>query len=292
MADEMNYYLSLSGGKDSLAAALYLQEQDIPYTAMFFDTGWEHPLTYRYLLDYLPSVVGPIEWVTAELPQLSELAEKWAQRIEELLDHPKGEPSGFVRHVLHNKISPGPKRRYCTRKLKIDALKAAFRKHDNPHRVNVVGIRAAESVARSKLSEREISTSLDCMVWRPLIKWTEKDVIDIHHRHNVRPNPLYLRHSKRVGCFPCIFANKADLKVVNEDPTRVKVLIMLEEALTEIRLENGGQFGALLRRRVPGRPDAPIQDVLAWSKTSHGGRQVPMFDTEELGCVSWGLCER
>ena len=289
---KMEHYLSLSGGKDSLAAALFLREQGIEATNLFFDTGWEHPDTYRYLMDYLPTVVGDIQWVSADLPQLSEEAEEWAKRIEKLLDHPKGSPSGFVRLVLHNRISPGPKRRYCTRKLKIDALKKAFAQNPSPYRVNVVGIRAEESIARSKLSEREISTSLDCIVWRPLIKWTTQDVIDIHKRHGIAPNPLYLGRSKRVGCYPCIFANKGDLRVVAEDPARVEVLRLLEEGLTKLREKAGGKFGALLRRRVPGDPDAPIDEVLRWSQTARGGKQFALFDREEMGCVSWGVCER
>jgi len=34
--------LSLSGGKDSTAAALWLREQGIPHVRLFMDTGWEH----------------------------------------------------------------------------------------------------------------------------------------------------------------------------------------------------------------------------------------------------------
>ena len=36
---------AFSGGKDSTALLLWLREQGIDYTAVFCDTGWEHPLT-------------------------------------------------------------------------------------------------------------------------------------------------------------------------------------------------------------------------------------------------------
>lgn len=34
--------LSASGGKDSTAAGLLLVEHDLPFQAVFADTGWEH----------------------------------------------------------------------------------------------------------------------------------------------------------------------------------------------------------------------------------------------------------
>jgi hypothetical protein len=37
----------------------------------------------------------------------------------------------------------------------------------------------------------------------------------------------------------------------------------------------------------------PIDKVIEWSKTSHGGRQMELFDLpeSERGCLRWGLCE-
>ena len=52
--------VSVSGGKDSTATCLYLQEIGLPYKSIFFDTGWEHASTYQYLTDYLPTKIGPI----------------------------------------------------------------------------------------------------------------------------------------------------------------------------------------------------------------------------------------
>ena len=40
---------SVSGGKDSTAMLLALREADIPFRAVFADTGWEAPETYAYL---------------------------------------------------------------------------------------------------------------------------------------------------------------------------------------------------------------------------------------------------
>ena len=46
----------------------------------------------------------------------------------------------------------------------------------------------------------------DAEVWRP-DTLERGEVIEIHHRHGLRPNPLYLLGATRV-CWPCIFARK------------------------------------------------------------------------------------
>jgi len=56
---------NVSGGKDSTALMLALREADLPFRAVFADTGWEAPETYRYL-DTLRSKIGPIDVVGVE----------------------------------------------------------------------------------------------------------------------------------------------------------------------------------------------------------------------------------
>lgn len=54
---------SVSGGKDSAAASLWLTEQGIEHRRVFCDTGWEHPATYEYLRGPLAEKLGAIEWI-------------------------------------------------------------------------------------------------------------------------------------------------------------------------------------------------------------------------------------
>ena len=40
----------------------------------------------------------------------------------------------------------------------------------------------------------------------------------------------------------------------------------------------------------------PIDKVVSWAKTEHGGRQMMLLDaamesSEDAGCMRWGLCE-
>jgi 3'-phosphoadenosine 5'-phosphosulfate sulfotransferase (PAPS reductase)/FAD synthetase len=161
--------------------------------------------------------------------------------------------------------------------------------------INAVGIRAAESVARRNLKEWEWNEDFDCWVWRPLIAWTEADVIEIHTRNQLRPNPLYLRGSKRVGCYPCIFSSKEEIAALPESV--IGRIAPLEHELTadaEVRgVERPGRsFFHMKHDPVTGASGfVPIEQVRAWARTTRGGRQMPLLDTAEPGCVRWGLCE-
>ena len=277
---------------------LYLKEQGIEHHRVFFDTGWEHPELYRYLREELPEAIGPIEWVTAPTPNLDEEREQLAQAYEARLGH----YSAMVRWMLHKSMFPSRLRRWCTEVLKIKALKKYMREKDFALPVSTVGVRAEESVARSKLPEREISTSLDCMVWRPLLRWSKQDVIDIHTRHQLRPCPLYLQGAERVGCWPCIFSRKAEVRYMAEtDQARVDLIRDLERdvmLLAKKREEAKGISGQYVERTFFGQKGhgnelANIDRVIEWSKTTRGGKQFAMFREDELepGCMSWGLCD-
>ena len=294
------YLASVSGGKDSTAMCLHLRELGLEYRAVHFDTGWEHPDTVAFVRDVLPDYIGPIEVIRRE-PVLDEEREAYAVELESML----GFRSPFVRFVLKKGMFPSRVRRFCTQELKVfcvrDVVRAIHEAGDLP--VNVVGIRAAESVARSKLAEREVSTSLDCMVWRPLIRWTEREVVEIHQRHGVPPNPLYLRGSSRVGCWPCIFARKAEVRALDE--ARIRVIERLEEMIQKLaraRKEAKGEelqrapsfFQRARKDRHGGSPSVPIREHVAWSKTAHGSdeedRQLG-FQGMNDGCLRWGLCD-
>lgn len=294
------HLLSLSGGKDSVAAALYLREQGIEHQRVFMDTGWEHPDLYTHL-DYLEEVLGPIDRIGAELPQLPQEVMPDIEAIEYILGI---SPSAFVRWTVKKGMFPSRVRRFCTQELKIkpflryvDALDADV--------INIVGIRAEESLARSKLPERELMPGAEHIeVWRPLIKWTEQEVIDIHKRHNIKPCPLYLTGSTRVGCWPCIQSNKGELQQVSTDTNRLTAIRMLEGLvgrLAQERAEKKGtqldipptMFQTVKRDKEGKRHNINIDGVMAWANTAYGGKQMTLGGSwgQEAGCVRWGMCD-
>lgn len=254
--------LSVSGGKDSTATGLYLQELGIPFQAVHMATGWEHPDTDAYVRDYLPTVLGPITVL-------------------------HGKHGGFADLVRHKGMFPSRVRRFCTQELKVFPIRdyLASLHAQGLDTVNAVGIRAAESKARSKLAEWEESETYDCLVWRPILAWTLEDVVAIHKRHGVVPNPLYLRGAERVGCWPCIFARKSEIRMVaDKDPWRVDEIRVLE-----------AEVGATLfqdPRTRSGGSGCPIDSVVEWSRTNRKGEFEPFAPTDgDEGCLRWGLCE-
>lgn len=334
---EATHILSVSGGKDSTAAGLFLREQGIPFRAVFFDTGWEHPDTYRYLRDVVPTVLGvEVEW-HRRLPSLSPRPDALAEALEAHLDlplNPWGDRrSAMVRWCLKKGMFPSRVARWCTSELKYHAavavMRAAHAAGELP--VNVVGVRAEESAARRGLPEREIDADLDAAVWRPLIAWTTADVIAIHQRHGVQPNPLYLRAegARRVGCWPCIQCGKAELRLLARDEHRVRVLEALEFVVGWLACERYAERGDVMVRAPAffqgnradavatwcgrcrgsgGRDDAdctrcdgagvrveiptiPIRERLEWARTSNGGAQMLLELPSDSGCMRWGMCD-
>lgn len=293
----MQHVLSLSGGKDSTAAALWLREQGIDHVRVFMDTGWEHPDLYAHL-EYLEGKLGPIVRLTPKMPDIPADVLPEVEAIEALVG---ASPSAFVRWCVKKGMFPSRMRRFCTQQLKVFPFLAWCEEQDDDI-VNVVGIRAEESAARAGLPEREPMNGADHVeVWRPLIRWTEQQVIDIHTRHGVRPCSLYLRGASRVGCWPCIMSNKGELEMLGHDDRRVGAIRRLEGLIGEMAAKRGARPPVMFQAPMPERnsdgtpayPGWPIDRVLEWSRTARGGRQMRLggFTQAEAGCTRWGLCD-
>ncbi len=89
----------------------------------------------------------------------------------------------------------------------------------------------------------------------------------------------------RVGCAPCINSGKDDIARWSvRFPEMIDKLRRWEQA-------NGRTFFAPC---VPGLVINWVDEVVAWSRTAHGGRQIllPMLEAEGDSCSSrYGLCE-
>jgi len=314
---------SVSGGKDSTAMCLHLKERGIPYRAVYMDTGWENAETYRYIEEELPVYIGPITTLRSVVelpPDVEVLAQVFEARM--------GRPSPMVRWCLKKGMFPSAKIRWCTQELKVRPM-GAFIDALDEDAVNAVGVRAEESSARSKLGEWEdppVGGMIPAPTWRPIIDWTVDDVIAIHQRHNVAPNRSYFEGSTRVGCWPCIRSNKAELEVLGRtDPERVALIRELERVVSDIaaaKIEDGDTIRSWFQtfddpRRVMTCPDCegggceacakkgrrrvkykkaecwPIDRVMTWARTAKGGRTIEMFAPLgfELGCMRWGFCD-
>ena len=281
--------VSVSGGKDSTAMALWLIDQGLKdrCTFVFADTKWEHPDLYRYLDEVLEPKIGKIHRAVSE---------KY--------------PGGMADMVKSKGAFPSRMIRFCTEHLKVVPMRNfidSVRQSTNQEPISVVGIRAQESQRRARFEEGDDGGPMKCDTWRPLITWLVDDVVAIHAKHNIPPCSLYLRDNhpaQRVGCYPCIMSRKSEiLAVAEQDPWRIDEIRKLESEVTQVmkdKLAAKGETIESMGRTNPGffqaRSSAsgecwPIDKVVEWARTSRGGRQFELFHTSEPGCQMWGLCD-
>ncbi len=179
---EPRHVVTLSGGKDSTALALYLREQHpgTPYEYVFCDTHKELPETYEYL-----------------------------DRIEARLDRPiirlasKHGERGFDHYLkLYGGFLPSPSARWCTRQLKIEP----FERHvgDDPTLL-YVGIRADENrggYISTKPNIRAVFPFRDDGLGKT-------DVMRILEQSGVGL-PNYYEWRSRSGCYFCFFQRRGE----------------------------------------------------------------------------------
>jgi 3'-phosphoadenosine 5'-phosphosulfate sulfotransferase (PAPS reductase)/FAD synthetase len=263
---------------------LALREAGIPARYVFADTGWEAPETYAHL-DHLRDKLGPIDVVGVE--------------------------GGMVAKIRARAGFPARMQRWCTRELKIEPLRAyhdrIIEESEGVETVCVMGIRAAESESRAKMAafvdEPDAGRSWGGWIWRPILGWAIEDVLAIHHRHGIDVNPLYKRGHSRVGCYPCIFAQKEEVRLIaKHSPDRIDQLRDLERETTELRVhrneETPGRYAHAKGTFFQGRGEdgrngmLNIDRVVSWSQTTRGGRQLPLLPPAPTeGCARWGMCE-
>lgn len=163
--------------------------------------------------------------------------------------------------------------------------------------VNAVGIRRAESKARSAMSEWEWSDGFDLETWRPLVAWSVDDVRAIHARHGLAMNPLYELGATRVGCWPCIHARKSEIALVAEiDPDRIDLIGRLTDDLNSRGAERDQAMGrTFMPRSMYGyhggdnkHISLTIAETVEWARSKRGEFQPPAAGD---GCMRWGVCD-
>jgi 3'-phosphoadenosine 5'-phosphosulfate sulfotransferase (PAPS reductase)/FAD synthetase len=224
--------VSFSGGKDSQACLiLAVKKYGVENVeAVFCDTGWEHPITYKHV-QYVANDLGL---------KLTILKNK---KID-----------GFRELCIKMKCFPIPSRRVCTSVLKIKPMIDWIIEQDSSM-IIIQGIRAGESKERSAMpfecnyfaeyfidGKKNLYRKRDVKKWckthdasiiRPIFNWTAQEVIDNIIKNNQEVNPLYKKGASRVGCFPCIMSRHSEIKIVAKDPEMAKRLINLEKDVKE-----------------------------------------------------------
>lgn len=261
---------SVSGGRDSAAMSLHLRELGLEHDRVFMDTGWEHASTLQYLRG-LTRALGPITEIRADID--------------------------FLGLVRKKGLFPSRVMRFCTVELKVKPIQRYLAAISSTTEiVNAVGIRRAESRARSKMAEWEWPDGFDCEVWRRLVGWSREHVDAIHRRYKLEPNPLYALGASRVGCWPFIHARKSEIALVAEhDPQRINLIDAVERELNERGAQRDKQLGRPFVRRSmfsyhggnSRHVALPIRSAVDWARSGRGEWQPPGAGD---GCARHGLC--
>jgi hypothetical protein len=206
-ADSPRHILSLSGGKDSAALAIYLRDRIPEMEYIFHDTDKELPETYEYLAR-LEAILGkPIVKTSSD-----DTFDHWL--------------------TVYGGMLPSNHRRWCTRMLKLKPFETYV---GDGHVVNYVGLRADER------RTGYISTKPNI---KPVYPFQEdglvrSDIIRILEDSGLGLPPYMAWGRSRSGCFFCFYQQKIEwvrLRDVHPD------LFQLAKDYEEKSLQFGQQF--------------------------------------------------
>ena len=251
---EVRHILSLSGGKDSTALALYMRDKVPEMEYVFCDTGEELQETYDYLEKIEIHLGKPVTRLNPDRP--------------------------FKHYLeLYRGVLPDPRTRWCTRMLKLKPFERYV--GDDPVKL-YVGIRADEPHRTGYISTKPNIASCFPFVEDRL---RQKDIIRILDDSGLGL-PDYYRWRSRSGCYFCFFQqrrewvglleNHQDLfrkaaEFEKSDPDTGEAFTWVQgesleqlahpERMAEIRREHAIR---VTRERLDGRaPEAPLMDVFS-----------------------------
>lgn len=305
---KIKHVVSVSSGKDSTATALLAIEKhprdDLRF--VFADTGNEHQSVYDYL-EYLESKLNiKIETLRADFSRQIENKRmfiardnrkrpiRWSNKSKRralAVLHPTGNP--FLDLCLWKGRFPSRRAQFCTQYLKSEPMnRYQLALADEGYTViSWQGVRRDESQNRKHVLQIE-ELADDIWAYRPIADWTAQEAISKHFDHNIRPNPLYSKGMSRVGCMPCINANKLEIReIAKRWPEHVERIAEWEMLVQQVSKRGGASFFPNTHRNPFDMPD--IHAKIEWAMTSYGGKERDMFaDAPPDECASsYGLCD-
>lgn len=130
--------------------------------------------------------------------------EKYNTRIEILFPDYKQVEKMVNEKGINHFYESVENRKLCCGIRKIEPLKRAFSTLD----AWICGLRAGQSVTRQNVHIVEWDDNNGLLKVNPLARWSERDVWDYIHAHEVPYNPLHDEGFPSIGCQPCTRAVK------------------------------------------------------------------------------------
>lgn len=253
------HILSLSGGKDSTALAIYMRDRIPDMEYVFCDTEKELPETYDYL-------------------------KKLEVYLGKQITYLKHDGRGFDELLLTRRgFLPSPQVRWCTELLKIKPFEKYL---GDDYCFSYIGIRADELYRKGY-----ISTKPNIVPQYPFIEdgIRKEDVFKILEESGLGV-PEYYRWRSRSGCFFCFFQQKGEwLGLLENHPD----LFEMAKAYERIDPNTGERYTwsqneSLDELQRPDRIDQirkehAKQEIIAKTKAQSNLSLIQLFGNEDSG---------
>jgi len=232
-AGSHRHFLSLSGGKESIALALYMRYTypQHPFKCIFCDAGGELPGTYEYL-DRLEAVLG------ARIVRLSAL-----DRVN--VKHMAGRtPFDVWLNEIYGGYLPNPRVRWCTWVLKIQLFEA----HVGTNLVfSYIGIRSDENQEGYTAKKPPVLSEQPNILAVYTFKDDGSRLEDINDllQDSGLGLPKYYRWRTRSGCYPCFYQQIGERQELQDRHPR-----LFERSKAYENSENGHRFTWAQRRSL------------------------------------------
>jgi 3'-phosphoadenosine 5'-phosphosulfate sulfotransferase (PAPS reductase)/FAD synthetase len=269
----MKHIIQISGGKDSTATILWAIDKGLEFSCVFCDTGNESQVTYDYI-DYLESTL----------------------KLDLIRLNPKYD---FWELSKKKKRFPSTKARFCTTELKVIPFTNWLLAQSGVFRI-YMGMRAQESQNRASMNAMDdyfklrkgdygvrkirawLKAGNEAIAVLPIHNLSHNEVFELHKKHGIAPNPLYLKGLSRVGCFPCIMCRHSELNIISKEFP--EVISMIAEKEKQI----GSTF--FPPRYIATKHIATINEVVDYVNRNDLPNQTELFEIPS--CKSaYNICE-
>ena len=250
---EHRHIVSVSGGKDSAALALYMLERypELPVEYVFCDTGCELPETYEYL-ERLEVVLGQ-EIVRLNALDLLGIAKK-----------PGRNPFDIWLDEVYGGFLPSPRARWCTRVLKIKPFEEYV---GTDYALSYIGIRGDED--REGYTSRKppvISEQPNIQAVYPF----KDDLIGLADVQRILAEsglglPDYYRWRSRSGCYFCFYQQIGEWQGLKEEHPE-----LFEAAKEYERMEGDKQFTWVDGKTLDDIADLPKREAIPAADMADG----------------------
>lgn len=292
----MKVLVAYSGGKDSQACLLWAVKKygAKSIEAVFCDTGWENPITYKHIKETTKEL--EVKLVTVK-------SEKY---------------DGMIDLAEKKKRFPSVMARFCTSELKSKPF-IDYVLEQKEHLIIVQGIRSLESQKRATMQrqcryfkyyfepyndkgKKHTYRKREVISWceqysddiiRPVFSWTAQQVIDYIINNGQEPNELYRQGFKRVGCFPCIMSGHREVyELLKRYPEKFDEIIEHEKRIGSsfFKIDFVPDYAQTGICERTGKRYTTAKDVEKYLLRKNA--TMDMFEDEAISCSSYyHLCE-